>query len=61
MVFQFFFYAITTSTDLSAFIPLLRSQILFQGYRDVFITVFILIFSTLAGIPKFFSVHFRES
>ena len=35
-------YIITTSTDLSAFIPLLRSQILFQGYRNVLIIVYFL-------------------
>ena len=45
---------ITTSTDLLVFISLLRSQMLFQGYKDVFITVYILILSTLTGLPYSF-------
>ena len=51
---------VTTSTDLSAFMPFLRSQILFQGYRDVLIIVNILILSTLAGLPHSFICTFQR-
>ena len=60
MVFQFFFYTIKTSTDLSEFIPLLRSQILFQGCRVVPIIVYIMILPTLAGLPHFFIRTFQR-
>ena len=33
------FHMISTSIDFSVFIPLLRSQMLFQGYRDILIIV----------------------
>ena len=48
------FLLTTTCTDLSIFIPLLRSQMLFQGYRDILIIVYILILCILAGLPNFF-------
>ena len=48
------FLLTTTCTDLSIFIPLLRSQMLFQGYRDILIIVYILRLCTLAGLPNFF-------
>ena len=55
-----FSVVVTTSTDLSAFMPFLRSQILFQGYRDVLIIVNILILSTLAGLPHSFICTFQR-
>ena len=42
------------STDLSVFVPLLRSQMLFRGYKNVLIIVYILKLCTLSGLPHFF-------
>ena len=49
-----------SSTDLLAFIPLLRSQMLFQGYSDVLIMVYILKLCTLSGLSHFFMCTFQR-
>ena len=60
VLFNFFFNMITASNDLSVFMPLSSSQILFQGYRDVLIIVYSLIlYPWLVFLISSF-VHFRE-
>ena len=49
------FHMITTSFDLSVFIPPLSSQMLFQGYRDVLIIAYILKLCTLSGLPHVYN------
>ena len=49
-----------SSTDLLAFIPLLRSQMLFQGYRDVLIIVYIYFDTFRLGCLIFSFVHFQS-
>ena len=55
------FLLTTTCTDLSIFIPLLRSQMLFQSYGNVLIIVYILKICTFSGLPHFFMCTFQSA